>query len=65
MEVLSLNTAAAVPAVLTPPWDLLLQRPGIKLRVLPELWPLADEVARSGLHFSLIRMTAQQLKPVS
>ena len=33
-----------------------LQRRGVELRIMPNLWPLRDAVAASSLQFSIIRM---------
>jgi hypothetical protein len=36
--------------------DELFKRGNIELRILPDLWQMADKVSRSSLNFSLIRM---------
>ena len=33
---------------------------GVELRIVPSLWPLRDEVVKSTLQFSLIRMRNAQ-----
>lgn len=53
------------PLAVRPMGDLLAahHRAGIELRLLPNLWPLADAVVRAGLAFSLIRMRNAAQRP--